>query len=98
MNWRKNLCAFLIIAMLVFFSVVNSSALVAGDADEDGVVRLADALLVMRYIVATQALTPSQLYACDVAGGEGTLPAPNGDCDIIDAVLILNKAYGLIVY
>lgn len=98
MNWQKNLCAFLIIAMLVFFSVANSSALVAGDADEDGVVRLADALLVMRYIVATQSLTPSQLYACDVAGGAGTLFAPNGDCDIIDAVLILNKAYGLIVY
>jgi len=98
MTLRKYLSALLIAAALMFLSVANSSALVAGDADEDGVVRLADALLVMRHIVATQTLTPSQFYACDVAGGEGTLPAQDGDCDIIDAVLILNKAYGLIFY
>lgn len=97
MNWRKNLRAILVAACLMFISSTNSSAFVTGDVDDDGFVRLADALLVMRYIVGTQSLIPLQRNACDVAGDNNTL-IPDGVCDIVDAVKILSKAYGLIIF
>lgn len=97
---RKNFCALLVAASLLFISATNSSALItgAGDVDGDGVVRLADALAVLRHVAGTESLTYSHLLACDVSGGGGPLPSPDGVCAITDMVMILNKAYGLIVF
>lgn len=96
MNWRKRLCLFFVAVSLVAVAATISSAAVSGDVDDDGVVRLADTLLILRHLVGTQPLTSPQLYACDVAGNGSPLPAPDGGCDIVDAVTILNKAFGLI--
>jgi len=54
MNRRIKFCAFLVAVSLVFITATNSSAYVSGDVDRDEVVRLADALLVLRYIAGTQ--------------------------------------------
>jgi len=70
--------------------------IVNGDVDGDGFIRLADALMVLRYIAGTQSFTSAERYACDVYGGGGPLPSRDGFCEITDCVLILNKAYGLI--
>ena len=96
MNRRNKFCAFLVAVSLVFITAMNSSAYVSGDVDNDGVVRLADALLVLRYIAGTQSLSFTELYDCDVFGGGGPLPSRDGLCEITDCVLILNKAYGQI--
>jgi len=98
MNWRKNLAVFLVTASLLAASAANSFAFVSGDVDDDGVVRLADTLLVLRHIVGTQSLTSFQRFVCDVAGGGFPLPAPDGLCDILDAVMIMNKASGAISF
>ena len=100
MNMRKNFCALLVAASLLFASATNSSALItgAGDVDGDGVVRLADALAVLRHVAGIESLTFIQLYACDVSGSGFPLPSRDGVCDITDAVMILNKAYGLIIF
>ena len=67
-----------------------------GDVDGDGVVRVADALLVLRYIAGVLVFYSPQRELCDVTGfGEGP-PVPDGSCDILDAVMILYKAYGQI--
>lgn len=94
MNRRINFSAFLVAVSLVFITATNSSAYESGDVDKDSVVRLADALLVLRYIAGTQSLSFTELFDCDVFGGGGPLPSRDGLCEITDCVLILNKAYG----
>lgn len=96
MNRRIKLCAFLVAASLVFISATNSSAYESGDVDNDSVVRLADALLVLRYIAGTQPLSFTELLYCDVYGGGGPLPSRDGLCEITDCIFILNKSYGQI--
>lgn len=97
MNTRKNLSAFLVCASLLFLSATTCSASVKGDVDADGVVRTADALLVLRYIAGTQSFTFLQLETCDVGGG--SVPySRDFRCDFIDFILIHNKAYGLISF
>lgn len=77
---------------------ISPSSPTAGDVNGDGVVRLADSLQVMRHIIGTQPpLTPSQLNACDVASSS-TVVTPDGVCDVVDAVMILNRAYGIIIF
>lgn len=98
MNMRKTLCGIVMTATLFFVGTTNSSASVSGDVDDDGVVRLADALLVLRSAAGTATLTPVQRFACDVAGGGEPLPAPDGVCDVIDGLFILRKAYGLVAF
>ena len=98
MNRRIKFCAFLVAVSLVFITATNSSAYVSGDVDRDEVVRLADALLVLRYIAGTQSLSFTALYDCDVFGGGGPLPSRDGLCEITDFIIILNKAYGNIVF
>ena len=66
-----------------------------GDVDGDGVVRLADAMLVLRFIAGTQQPTPSQFAQADVGPFLNGKPAPNGQIDISDALRILRKALAL---
>jgi hypothetical protein len=96
MSRRNKFCTFLVAVSLVFITATNSSAYVSGDVDNDGVVRLADALLVLRYIAGIQSLSFTEQYDCDVFGGGGPLPSRDGFCEINDCVLILNKAYAQI--
>jgi len=102
MNWRKNFCAFLVAVSLLFISATNSSALVSGDVDDDGVVRLADVLLVMRYFAGTQTLNLQEKMACNV-NGDSVFPPPipydplkSINCDFMDLALIQQQAWGLI--
>jgi len=97
MRIQKTLCAVLA-ASIVFMSAMNSPAFVSGDIDDDGIVRLADALLLLRYFAGTESLTSFQLYVCDVTGGGGPLPSPDGKCFITDYIIIHNKSRGLISF
>lgn len=60
---------------------------VPGDADGDGVVTAADALLVMRCALGTAELSPETAALCDADG--------DGNVTLSDAVLILRAALGL---
>jgi len=96
---RRNTIPMLLAAIgLMAILTTNSSAFITGDVDDDGAVRLSDALLVLRSAAGTQTLTPLQRFACDIAGGGFPLPAADGVCDIFDAVVILQKAYGLTTF
>jgi hypothetical protein len=66
-----------------------------GDVDGDGVVRLADAMLVLRFVAGTQQPTPAEFAQADVGPFIGGKPAPNGQIDISDALHILRKALAL---
>jgi hypothetical protein len=98
MNMRKPLCGIVMAAGLLFASATNSSAVVSGDVDGDGVVRVADALLVLRYVAGKESLTPIQILDCDVTDVVFPNPGSDGKCDIVDALTILQKAYGLITF
>ena len=60
---------------------------VPGDADGDGIVTAADALLVMRCALGTAELSPETAALCDTDG--------DGNVTLSDAVLILRAALGL---
>lgn len=101
MNRRKNLSVFLVAASFVFISSTNSSALVSGDVDDDGVVRVADVLLLMRYFYGTQTLNLQEKMACNV-NGDTVFPPPipydplnSINCDFIDLALIQQMAWGV---
>lgn len=96
MNWRHISCVFLLVVTLVFASAPNSSAIIYGDLDFDGKVRLADALLGLRIVAGTYVPTQAEMSACDVFGGGGPAYSPDGTCTIVDTTLILYKANGLI--
>jgi len=96
MNSHKKAGLFLAAALLVAATSVNGFAAISGDVDGDGAVRLADALRVLRAAAGTEPLMPLQRDACDIAGGSPVLLTPDGVCDVIDAVMILRKAYGLL--
>ena len=100
MNRRKKFCVLLLAASLLFGSAANSSAFSMGDVDDDGVVRLADCLLVLRYIAGTSSLTYVQIDACNVTGdGSSYDPrGPNPKCQIADFAMILRQAYGVITF
>ena len=66
-----------------------------GDVDADGVVRLADAMLVLRFVANTQTPTPAEFARADVGPALNGKAAPNGQVDIFDALMILRKALGL---
>jgi hypothetical protein len=95
MKSHKKAGLFFAAALLVVATAVNGFAATDGDVDDDGVVRLADALRVMRHVAGTESLTLSQRFACDVAGGSPNILTPDGVCDFVDAVMILRKAYRL---
>lgn len=69
-----------------------------GDIDEDGVVRLSDALAALRHVAGTQSLSVPQFKQADVGSLVGGRAGRDGVVDINDAVLILKKAYGLMTF
>ena len=73
-----------------------------GDIDEDGTVRLADALAALRHVAGTEVINPltqdTKYFNGDVGGLVKGRVARDGVIDISDAVLILNKAYGLMAF
>lgn len=73
-----------------------------GDIDGDGVVRLADALAALRHVAGTEKIDPvnnkTKFFNGDVGSLINGRAARDGIIDIIDSVLILNKAYGLLTF
>lgn len=70
-----------------------------GDVNADGVVRLADSLMALRFIAGTQVPTIEQTTACNITG-DVIIPSTTSEmmqpnCDIYDATLIIRKAYGI---
>ncbi|GEM_PF-2166009 len=80
------------------------SGVPTGDVDGDGVVRLSDAMAVLRHVANTQALPGSPLdkasarFNGDVGSLIDSRAAQDGAVTIEDAVLILRKAYGLMTF
>jgi len=69
-----------------------------GDIDQDGVVRLSDALAALRHVAGTQTLTGQGFKQGDVGYLVRGRAGRDGVIDINDAVLILNKSYGLMTF
>ena len=75
-----------IVFMTIEFTVENP--ILWGDADGDGDVETADALLLMRYLIGLDTVDEENLAICDVNG--------DGDVSLADALLIMRKAMGTI--
>jgi hypothetical protein len=89
----------LVVVGCLCIPAANSAAIEWGDCDEDGVVRLADVLLLLRHIHGTQRLMmPNQIYACDVSGGGGPAPSPDGEIFVDDLLFIVEKARGAMTF
>jgi hypothetical protein len=69
----------------------------SGDLDGDGVT-IADALAALRATVGLDILSVEQGLRVDVAPLENGVPAPDGSVTEVDALLILRKALGLMVW
>jgi len=69
-----------------------------GDIDQDGVVRLSDALAALRHVAGTQVLAGQGFKQADVGSLVHGRAGRDGVVDINDAVLILNKSYGLMTF
>ena len=75
--------------MVLQFTVTEpESKSLWGDADGDGEVTTADALLLMRYLIGSDTIDEENLELCDVNG--------DGKIDLMDALLIMRKAMGSI--
>jgi hypothetical protein len=70
----------------------------SGDIDQDGTVRLNDALAALRHTAGTQVLTTPEFKQADVGSLVNGRAGRDGVVDISDAILILNKAYGLMTF
>ncbi|NJD90747.1 MAG: hypothetical protein FIA91_04400 [Geobacter sp.] len=105
MKLRRYLAALLVAVPLLLGSPAFGAEYIGGDIDSDGIVRLSDSLLMLRYISGTWTIEPEicaysadnlftncsgQLHPCDVNG--------DGRCDFSDFALILNKSRGLITF
>lgn len=92
----NGICAFVVAATLLFAISTGGSAYAcgSGDVDGDGFVRLGDALLVLRASHGMETLTPDQICACNVTDVNPFREA-GPECNVIDAVVILNRSYGL---
>jgi len=75
-----------------------------GDVDMDGAVRLSDALACLRHVAGTEPLPglptvkESPRFQADVGSLIGSRAAQDGEVTVVDAVLILQKAYGLMTF
>ena len=67
-----------------------------GDANLDGVVAAADVLLVLRILTGQYTPTPLQQQHMDVAPLVGGVPAPDGELNTGDLLLIQRKAMGVV--
>jgi hypothetical protein len=72
-----------------------------GDVDGDGVVRLSDAMACLRHVAGTETLPGSSRdknsprFQADVGGLVDGYAAQDGEITVDDALLILQKSYGL---
>jgi hypothetical protein len=72
-----------------------------GDVDGDGVVRLSDAMACLRHVAGTEVLPGSSRdknsprFQADVGGLVDGYAAQDGEITVDDALLILQKSYGL---
>lgn len=69
-----------------------------GDIDADGTVRLSDALACLRHVAGKDALSGEPRFQADVGSLVEGHAAQDGDVTVVDAVLILQKAYGLMTF
>jgi len=80
-------------------TVAYEKGIPTGDIDGDGTVRLADALAALRHVAGTETISdPTKLFNGDVGALVNNRAARDGVIDITDSVLILNKAYGLLLF
>ena len=86
-GWADDLSFFYVLTIKFTVEPDAPSAL-WGDADGDGVVTAADALLLTRYILDPNSAAFNNLEWCDVNG--------DGEIDLIDTLLIVRHAIGAI--
>jgi hypothetical protein len=82
------------------FSVSASAPLVQtvigrGDLNADGMIDIVDALKALRLASGVDTATEADLHTGDVAPLAGGTPAPDGNIDIGDVVVILRRTVGL---
>lgn len=90
--------------VLILATTSSSFALIDGDIDGDGAVRMDDALLVLRYVAGTAVCSspllhielscPDLVTSCRSMAWD--LYGRTSVCDITDVILILKRAQGLI--
>ena len=66
-----------------------------GDVDGDGRVTIKDALTILRLVVYNQTPTNKQLARGDIGPLLNGKVNPKGKLEVVDAILILRKALGL---
>jgi hypothetical protein len=74
---------------------INFSTVPDGDVNIDGVVNTADILLGMQAALDGRLLDPQQLWHGDVAPLVFGMPAPDGEFDLADVLLITRKVLGM---
>lgn len=91
-RWRKAgikaAVVFVTIVVMLVLLVPAVSSQTLGDVNFDGAVNVLDVIIVQRYILGTQTLTPAQLVVADVNG--------DGYVNVIDANLIMQYVQGYI--
>ena len=91
-RWRKagikTAVVFVAIAVMLILLVPVVSSQTLGDVNFDGSVNVLDVIIVQRYILGIQTLTPAQFIAADVNG--------DGYVNIVDANLIMQYVQGYI--
>jgi len=78
----------------------GNAGTLAADADinRDGFVNAADVLLATQAATGIRQLNPAEFWHADVAPLIPSVPAPNGEFDLADVLLITRKALGLICF
>jgi alpha-tubulin suppressor-like RCC1 family protein len=79
-------------------AIAATFALTMGDANQDGVVDIADAVLALRAAVNLVTPTQAQIAAIDAAPLVNGLPTRDGTISVGDALLVLRKVIGVIDY
>jgi probable HAF family extracellular repeat protein len=80
------------------YRLTPQSSGVAGDINNDGLVDAADVLIGARILTGLVSATPEQISRGDVAPLVGGTPAPDGQFNLGDHVLITRKAIGSISF
>jgi subtilisin-like proprotein convertase family protein len=80
------------------WTVTDSPAGADGDLNSDGTVNAADVLIATQILTSQRTITPEQMGHGDVAPLVAGQPAPDGQFNVGDLVVIQRKALGLISY
>lgn len=92
-TWCKKAFTFALLLVFFFFTILPFpipalNAAVYGDVNEDGMINVHDVVLVMRYVLGFESLTPRQKTTADVNG--------DGRVNVLDVNLLLQKTLRLI--